>query len=122
MRASCYWLPQLTFKITWKDYFLSVILNKGGPLSRAILKKTGDGIQQELDLGSDKEMRMTSGGRLPVKKIIHIVVQGKKANVTKSIKEALYKCDEAGCQSVALPALGTGWCTSECFVHLHALH
>ena len=95
-------------------------LQHGGGVAWAISKKGGPAIQEESDEwvrnhGSVTHPRpgWTSGGRLPVKYIVHAVgpVWGEGEEDRKlfeAVTGSLRLADELQCSSVAMPAISTG--------------
>ncbi|KAL3863575.1 hypothetical protein ACJMK2_005326 [Sinanodonta woodiana] len=83
-----------------------------GQVSYAILKAGGDSIQQEcrVKVGDFKAngFAITRAGRLPCKRIIHMVAKDKREDWEDMIKQVLCQADKLTYQSVSFPALGTG--------------
>lgn len=53
-------------------------------------------------------MMVTSAGKLPSKRIVHVVVRNDPEDVRAVVKAVLGLCEDHGCRSVSFPALGTG--------------
>jgi O-acetyl-ADP-ribose deacetylase len=95
-------------------------LQHGGGVAWAIVRRGGDGIQQESDkwiqkhgLVSHAHPAWTSGGALPAKYIIHAVGpvwgDGDEDNkLADAVTGSLRVADELKLSSIALPAISTG--------------
>ena len=85
---------------------------KSGNLSRAIAEVCGSTVQDELVSEipqSPGSVVTTSGGRLAVKHIVHMVVSsGNKHHLQTCLEKALKEVDSAGLCSVSIPAVGSG--------------
>ena len=83
-----------------------------GQLSKIIAEKSGLQVQQECrQMGRQRpgSAVMTSGGRLAVKHIIHIVTESSdKAHLQRCLEEGLRLADRNGIKSISVPAIGTG--------------
>ena len=83
-----------------------------GQLSKIIAEKSGLQVQQECrQMGRQRpgSAVMTSGGRLAVKHIIHIVTESSdKAHLQRCLEEGLRQADTNGIKSISVPAIGTG--------------
>ena len=83
-----------------------------GQLSKIIAEKSGLQVQQECrQMGRQRpgSAVMTSGGRLAVKHIIHIVTESSdKAHLQRCLEEGLRLADTNGIKSISVPAIGTG--------------
>jgi len=95
-------------------------LQHGGGVAWAIVRRGGDGIQDESDawikkhgLVSHSHPAWTSGGSLPARFVIHAVgpVWGdgdEDAKLTAAVTGSLRVADELGLSSIAFPAISTG--------------
>ena len=95
-------------------------LQHGGGVAWAIVRRGGDGIQDESDkwiqqhgLVSHAHPAWTSGGALPAKYIIHAVGpvwgDGDEDNkLADAIIGSLRVADELQCSSISMPAISTG--------------
>ncbi len=95
-------------------------LKHGGGLARTIVQRGGPIIQQESDQWirehgpvSHKEPAVTSGGDLACRYVIHAVgpVWGsgdEDAKLRQAVWGALWRADQLGVASLALPAISTG--------------
>ena len=86
---------------------------KYGNLSRAIAEVCGSTVQEELTSIKIPQrpgsVLTTSGGFLPVKNIVHMVVgSGNKQHLQTCLEKALKEVDSAGLCSVSIPAVGSG--------------
>ena len=83
-----------------------------GQLSKIIAEKSGLQVQQECrQMGRQRpgSAVMTSGGRLAVKHIIHIVTESSdKVHLQRCLEEGLRQADTNGIKSISVPAIGTG--------------
>ena len=83
-----------------------------GQLSKIIAEKSGLQVQQEcrqMGRQSPGSAVMTSGGRLAVKHIIHIVTESSdKAHLQRCLEEGLRVADTNGIKSISVPAIGAG--------------
>ena len=83
-----------------------------GQLSKIIAETGGLQVQQECrQMGKQGpgSAVMTSGGRLAVKHIIHIVTESSdKAHLQRCLEEGLRLADTNGIKSISVPAIGTG--------------
>ena len=83
-----------------------------GQLSKIIAETGGLQVQQEcrqMGKQSPGSAVMTSGGRLAVKHIIHIVTgSSDKAHLQRCLEEGLRLADTNGIKSISVPAIGTG--------------
>ncbi|MEZ0346599.1 MAG: ADP-ribose-binding protein [Infirmifilum sp.] len=95
-------------------------LKHGGGVALAIVRKGGDQIQRESDEYVSRygpvptgEVAVTGAGRLKARYVIHAVgprygdPDGDK-KLASAFANALFKADELGAKSVALPAISTG--------------
>ncbi|VDI41166.1 poly [ADP-ribose] polymerase 10/14/15 [Mytilus galloprovincialis] len=82
-----------------------------GAVARAILKKGGSDVTTELNTQKDKMKKdllvVTSGGKLPCDKIIHLDMLNTSKDLKWKIFQVLKKTDELQKHKVAIPALGT---------------
>lgn len=95
-------------------------LQHGGGVAWAIVRRGGDGIQDESDkwieqhgLVSHAHPAWTLGGALPAKYIIHAVgpVWGdgdEDAKLADAVSGSLRVADELKCSSISMPAISTG--------------
>ncbi len=95
-------------------------LQHGGGVAWAIVRRGGDGIQEESDkwihehgLVPHSHPAWTSGGALPAKYIIHAVGpvwgDGDEDNkLADAITGSLKVADELKCSSISMPAISTG--------------
>ncbi|XP_077973675.1 protein mono-ADP-ribosyltransferase PARP14-like [Styela clava] len=92
-----------------------------GSVSGAILKKGGKTIQDELNgtKQRQKTFKVSSGGMLPCKKIIHAYFPDPSniggMSMEDSLLNVLMEADRLGMNSISIPALGTGnksWATA----------
>ena len=95
-------------------------LQHGGGVAWAIVRRGGDGIQDESDawiqkhgLVSHSRPAWTSGGRLPARYVIHAVgpVWGdgdEDAKLSAAVTGSLRVADELKLTSIAFPAISTG--------------
>ena len=83
-----------------------------GQLSKIIAVNSGRQVQQEcrqIGRQSPGSAVITSGGRLAVKKIIHIVTgSSDKAHLQRCLEKGLRLADTNGIKSISVPAIGTG--------------
>ena len=83
-----------------------------GQLSKIIAETGGLQVQQEcrqMGKQSPGSAVMTSGGRLAVKHIIHIVTgSSDKTHLQRCLEEGLRLADTNGIKSISVPAIGTG--------------
>ena len=83
-----------------------------GQLSKIIAEKSGLQVQEEcrqMGKQSPGSAVMTSGGRLAVKHIIHIVTESSdKKHLQRCLEEGLRLADTNGIESISVPAIGTG--------------
>ena len=83
-----------------------------GQLSKIIADTGGLQVQQEcrqMGTQSPGSAVMTSGGRLAVKHIIHIVTgSSDKTHLQRCLEEGLRLADTNGIKSISVPAIGTG--------------
>ena len=83
-----------------------------GQLSKIIAVNSGLQVQQEcrqMGRQSPGSAVMTSGGRLAVKHIIHIVTESSdKTHLQRCLEEGLRLADTNGIESISVPAIGTG--------------
>ncbi|KAI4900851.1 hypothetical protein NFI96_003772 [Prochilodus magdalenae] len=83
-------------------------------VSKAILDAAGTAVEQECaqmvssQSLQQKEMIVTSGGRLPSSHIIHIIGRNNPADIKQAVYSVLKLCEKQRFSSVAFPALGTG--------------
>ncbi|KAI4893217.1 hypothetical protein NFI96_030863 [Prochilodus magdalenae] len=82
-------------------------------VSKAILDAAGRAVEQECaqmvnSSIQQKEMIVTSGGRLPSSHIIHIIGRNNPVDIKDAVYSVLKLCEELKFSSVAFPALGTG--------------
>nr|XP_039267038.1 protein mono-ADP-ribosyltransferase PARP14-like [Styela clava] len=85
-----------------------------GMVSTQIMRKGGNLIQNEAWGQSGGDYVVTSGGKLPCKKIIHLVTPNNPKDLQKKILEALIEVKNLGLSSVSLPAFGTGNLHMDC--------
>ncbi|XP_071133739.1 protein mono-ADP-ribosyltransferase PARP14-like [Mytilus edulis] len=82
-----------------------------GAVAQAILKKGGRDITTELNTQKDKMKNdllvVTSGGKLPCDKIIHLDMLNTSKDLKWKIFQVLKKTDDLQKHKVAIPALGT---------------
>ncbi|CAC5408901.1 unnamed protein product [Mytilus coruscus] len=82
-----------------------------GAVAEAILKKGGGDVTTELNTQKDKMKKdllvVTSGGKLPCDKIIHLDMQNTSKDLKWKIFQVLKKTDDLQKHKVAIPALGT---------------
>ncbi|XP_077975600.1 uncharacterized protein LOC144431389 isoform X2 [Styela clava] len=83
-------------------------LKQGGQLCKVILNKGGNKIQSELDAGTDKTMRITSGGGLLCKYVVHAVFANNCLTNKKQLRQVLDEAENRQWKSIAIPAIGTG--------------
>ena len=78
----------------------------------ALRRKGGDGIEEEAMRGGERALGScvpTSPGALATKHVFHAVSAWNEVScVGRAFARALLLSDEHGCQSLAVPALGTG--------------
>ncbi|XP_077975400.1 uncharacterized protein LOC120333057 isoform X2 [Styela clava] len=86
----------------------SFSLKQGGQLCKVILKKGGNQIQSQLDSETDKTMRITSGGSLPCKYVVHAVFEKNCRTNEKQLKRIFDEAEKRQWKSIAIPAIGTG--------------
>ena len=83
-----------------------------GNLSRAIFQACGDAVEEELKSKVPQRpgsVLTTSGGHLPVKQIVHMVVgSGTKQHLQTCVEKALKEVDSLRLTSVSIPAVGSG--------------
>jgi O-acetyl-ADP-ribose deacetylase (regulator of RNase III) len=88
----------------------------GAGVAGAIKRAGGEEIEREAVAEGPIEVGdavATSGGRLPAKHVIHGAVMGQDLRtnaelVARTTRRCLEVADELGCESLALPAFGTG--------------
>ncbi len=87
----------------------------GSGVAGAIRTKGGPSIQYECNrVGSIKvgEAAITGAGKLPAKFVIHAASMGdepvSERSLRDSVRNSLIKGEDAGIQSIAFPAIGTG--------------
>ncbi|XP_077970150.1 protein mono-ADP-ribosyltransferase PARP14-like [Styela clava] len=85
-----------------------------GMVSTQILNVGGNSIQNEAWDQTGGDYVVTSGGNLPCKKIIHLVMPSNQKDLQKKIIRALIEVGKLGLSSVSLPAFGTGNLHMDC--------
>jgi len=88
----------------------------GSGVAGAIRSKGGPSIQQECDAHGPVEVggaAITGAGELPARHVIHAAGmalggQASEESVRSSLRRSLELASEAGCESVAVPAIGAG--------------
>ncbi|XP_077976501.1 uncharacterized protein LOC120333708 isoform X2 [Styela clava] len=79
-----------------------------GLVSTAIIRKGGKRIQEEVRRIRGSDIRATSGGKLPCKKIIHVYTPTTRELFASIIGDVLEIADSEKCTSISFPAMGTG--------------
>ena len=85
-----------------------------GSLSGAVFRAAGKDIEEEFNNKARRydipEAVMTSGGKLNVPYIIHIIPSsGNKQSIMQSLEKGLLLAKQNNVRSLSLPAIGTGW-------------
>uniref|UniRef100_A0A672JFB8 Poly [ADP-ribose] polymerase n=1 Tax=Salarias fasciatus TaxID=181472 RepID=A0A672JFB8_SALFA len=117
-------LQQLTLQVSSGDITKvtsDVIVNSSNPsftlktgVSRAILEGAGPAVEAECALivnstnYQPNTMILTSAGKLPSRKIVHVIGQNDPQGIRDVVFSVLRFCEEHKFQSVSFPALGTG--------------
>nr|XP_039256973.1 protein mono-ADP-ribosyltransferase PARP14-like [Styela clava] len=79
-----------------------------GLVSNAIIEKGGWKIQQEVYKKYNFNIRVSSGGRLPCNKIIHVFTPLRTELFINRLVKVLEMAETECCKSISLPAIGTG--------------
>ena len=87
---------------------------KAGSLSEAVFRAAGKDVEEEFNSKVRRydfpEAVMTSGGKLNVPHIIHIIPNsGNKQSIMQSLEKGLLLAKQNNIRSLSLPAIGTGW-------------
>ena len=80
----------------------------GGKICQAISEICSSTVQDELNQSSEMIIRTTSGGNLPTKNIVHVILTIDLTVMERRLKDALIKADGLQCRSLAIPAINEG--------------